>query len=68
MNSLKFVATFRINNIGSDNGLAPTRLPTIIWTNDGQITDAYMRHAASFNWRKTILQSDAKQHKKYKSV
>ena len=34
----------RINNIGSDIGLAPTRWQAIIWTNDGQITDTCMRH------------------------
>ena len=34
-------------NIGSDNGLAPTRRQAIIWTNDGNFTDAYMRHSAS---------------------
>ena len=28
--------------IGSDNGLAPTRLQAIIWTNDGKITNAYI--------------------------
>ena len=30
-------------SIGSDNGLAPN----IIWTNDGLVVDAYMRHPAS---------------------
>ena len=48
--SLKFVPYGPINNIfsiGSDNGLAPTRRQTIIWTNDGLVTDAYMRHSAS---------------------
>ena len=34
-------------NIGSDNGLAPTRRQAIIWTNDGLVADAYMRHSAS---------------------
>ena len=33
--------------IGSDNGLAPTRRQAIIWTKDGQFTDAYMRNSAS---------------------
>ena len=32
---------------GSDNGLAPARRQAIIWTNDGWITGAYMRHSAS---------------------
>ena len=36
-------------SIGSDNGLAQTRRQAIIWTNDGQITDAYMRHSASMS-------------------
>ena len=36
-------------SIGSDNGLAPTRQQAIIWTNDGQITDAYMRHSESMS-------------------
>ena len=34
-------------SIGSVNGLAPSRRQAIIWTNDGCITDAYMRHSAS---------------------
>ena len=33
--------------IGSDNGLAPTRRQSIIWTNDGNITDTYMGHSTS---------------------
>ena len=32
-----------------DDGFAPTRRPAIIWTNDGEITDAYMRHLASMS-------------------
>ena len=36
-------------SIDSDNGLAPTRWQAIIWTNDGSITDAYMRHSASMS-------------------
>ena len=32
-----------------DNGLAPTRRQAIIWTDDGWITDAYMRHSASMS-------------------
>ena len=49
--SLKFVPKGPINNssIGSDNGLAPSRRQAIIWTNDGQFTDAYMRHSASMS-------------------
>ena len=31
------------SSIGSDNGLAPTMLQVIIWTNDGKFTDACMR-------------------------
>ena len=46
--SLKFVPKHPIS-IGSDNGLVPTRQQAIIWTNDGQITDAYMRHSASMS-------------------
>ena len=40
------------SSIGSDNGLVPTRRQAIIGTNDGEFTDAYMRHSASisFNW------------------
>ena len=34
---------------GSDNGLAPSRLQAIIWTNDGKFTDAYMRRSASMS-------------------
>ena len=34
-------------NIGSDNGLVPSRRKAIIWTNDDLITDAYMCHSAS---------------------
>ena len=30
------------SSIDSDDGLAPTRRQAIIWTNDDQITDAYM--------------------------
>ena len=38
-----------IPSIGSDNGLVPTRRQAIIWTYDGYITDAYMRHSASMS-------------------
>ena len=34
------------SGVGSDNSLGPTRQQTIIWTNDGKITDAYMRLSA----------------------
>ena len=49
--SPKFVPKCLINtsSIGSDNGLAPYRRQTIIWTNDGQITDVYMRNSASMS-------------------
>ena len=50
--SLKFVPKGPINNIpviGSDNCLASSRRQAIIWTNDGQFTDAYMRHSASMS-------------------
>ena len=30
------------SSIGSDNGLAPSRLQAIIWTNGGYFTDAYI--------------------------
>ena len=47
--SLKFVpkGPIKYSSIGSDNGLAPSRRQASIWTNDGQFTDAYMRHSAS---------------------
>ena len=41
-----------IFQLGSDNGLAPTRRQAIIWTNDGYITDIYMRHSASMSYSK----------------
>ena len=31
------------------NGLAPSRQQAIIWTNDGQFTDTYMRHSTSMS-------------------
>ena len=34
---------------GLDDGLVPIRRQAIIWTNDGKITDAYMRHSASMS-------------------
>ena len=42
--SLKFVPKGEINNIPA---LSPGRRQAIIWTNDGYITDAYMRPSAS---------------------
>ena len=51
--SLKFVPRGPINGIPAlvqINGLAPVRRQAIIWTNDGQFTDAYMRHSASMSW------------------
>ena len=44
--SLKFVPGCLINNIPA---LAPNRRQVIICTNDGWITDAYMRHSASMS-------------------
>ena len=40
--SLKFVPKGPINNI-------PTRRQAFIWTNDGLLTDTYMRHSASMS-------------------
>ena len=37
----------KYSGTGSGNGLAPIRRQDIIWTNDGNITDAYIRHSAS---------------------
>ena len=42
--SLKFVAKGSINTIP-----ALVQRQAIIWTNDGEITDAYMRHSASMS-------------------
>ena len=49
--SLKFIPNGPISNssIGSDNGMAPNRRQTIIWTKDDYFTDAYMRHSASMS-------------------
>ena len=44
--SLKFVPTGPINNIQSLVQIVARRR-AIIWTNDGQITDGYMRLSAS---------------------
>ena len=35
------------SSIGSDNGLAPNKRQVIVWTNDGQFTDAYIHHSDS---------------------
>ena len=53
--SLKFVPKgfiLQYSIIGSDNGLAPSRWQAIIWTNNGSITNAYMRHSASMSLNK----------------
>ena len=39
----------KCSSFGSDNGLAPTRRQAIIWTNDNNFTDAYMRHSDSIS-------------------
>ena len=36
-------------SICSGYGLVPIRWQAIIWTNDGQIANAYMRHSASMS-------------------
>ena len=36
-------------SIGSGKGLAPNSRQAIVWTNDGYITDTYMRHSASMS-------------------
>ena len=36
-------------SICTDNGLAPARQQAIVWTNDGQFTEAYMCHSAAVN-------------------
>ena len=38
-----------IHRIRLDNGLAPARRQAIIWTIDGEFTDAYMLHPTSVN-------------------
>ena len=43
------MSNLQYSNIGSDNGLVPTRQQAIIWTNDDYFTDAYMRHSASMS-------------------
>ena len=39
----------QFSSVGSENALAPIRRQAIIWTNDGYITDAYMRPSASMS-------------------
>ena len=36
-------------SIGLDNGSAPNSRKSIIWSNVGLFTDAYMRHLASMS-------------------
>ena len=52
--SLTFVLKDQIKYsfIGTDNGLVPARRQAIIWTNDGQFTDAYMRLPVPICWKK----------------
>ena len=47
--SLKFVPKGPINNIPALVQIMAWRRQAIIWTNDGQITDAYMCHTASMS-------------------
>ena len=42
------------SNIGSDNGLVPTRQQAIIRTYDGKFTEAYLNHMASISWQLTV--------------
>ena len=44
-------------SVGSDNGLVPNSWQTIIWTNDGYITDAYMCHSASISTNLWIIET-----------
>ena len=37
------------SSIGSDNGLVLARQQTIVWSNDGQYTDAHVCHLAPNN-------------------
>ena len=46
---MKFVPKGPINNIPSLVQMSPGQRQTIIWTNDDQITNAYMRHSASIS-------------------
>ena len=45
--SLFLRVQWTIFQLGSENGLAPTRQQAIIWNNDGHFTDTYMSHSAS---------------------
>ena len=47
--SLFLRANWQSSIIGLDNGLAQSRRQAIIWTNDGQIIVACMRHSASMS-------------------
>ena len=47
--SLKFVPRGPINNIPTLIQVMAWRRQAIIWTNDGYINDAYMRHSASMS-------------------
>ena len=47
--SLKIVPKSPITNIATLVGLVPNKQQAIIWTNDGWITHAYMRHSASMS-------------------
>ena len=40
-------SNWQYSSIGLDSCWTPTRQQTIIWTNDGKFTDAYMDHSAS---------------------
>ena len=42
--------------IGADNGLAPSRRQAIFWTNNGKLTDAYIRHSASTSFKQVAYQ------------
>ena len=51
--SQKFGPKVRINNIPALVQIMAWRLTmqqTIVWTNDGSLTDTYMRHLASMSW------------------
>ena len=43
------------SNIGSDNGLVPTKWQTSIWTNSGYFTDTYTMIYASPGHNELIL-------------
>ena len=53
--SLKLLLRAKLtnSNIGSNNGLVPTRRQTIIWTTDGYFTDTYMGHSAPMSHTKS---------------